>query len=373
MHPIDLPKLPDQPLVSILLTSYNYGRFIGEAIESALRQTYKNLEIIICDDESTDDSVQIIEKYARQDSRIKFVPQAHAGFGSAYNTAFQHSKGAILVLLDSDDYCAPGRVEAVVRMYCEREGVGFVSHPLIMVDRDSRYLQPLTLLDNFDEGWIADKIIRRGGLWRAMLSSGVSFRRELAPYVYPVPDKWIGADLLANTLLPLVTRVGVVREYLGYYRRHENQASGELRNFGTCDEAIESFKRFNYQMEVAIDLINARILKLKIDSPLIDVNKNFDYRLRAHAIELFAGAPIWRRIRSYATVFSLVRAHDMYKFKTKVIMVTAYGVAMLLPRRMRPRLIAALHTPNKLKTLLLGRRKNKEAVALNTGADLAAR
>ena len=76
LHPIELRPLPAQPLVSILVSNYNYGRFIGDSIQSALDQTYSNIELIVCDDGSTDDSVRIIEEYARKDSRLRLIRKA---------------------------------------------------------------------------------------------------------------------------------------------------------------------------------------------------------------------------------------------------------------------------------------------------------
>jgi glycosyltransferase involved in cell wall biosynthesis len=63
LFPIELLRLPAEPLVSILVSNYNYGRYIGESIQSALDQTYSNIELIICDDGSTDDSISVIEEY----------------------------------------------------------------------------------------------------------------------------------------------------------------------------------------------------------------------------------------------------------------------------------------------------------------------
>jgi glycosyltransferase involved in cell wall biosynthesis len=71
LQPIELPKLPENPLVSILIANYNYEKYIGETIESVLSQTYPNWEAIVCDDGSKDNSREVIETYVQKDSRIK--------------------------------------------------------------------------------------------------------------------------------------------------------------------------------------------------------------------------------------------------------------------------------------------------------------
>ena len=103
LHPIELRPLSAQPLVSILVSNYNYARYIGETIESALNQTYSNIELIVCDDGSTDDSVRIIEEYRRRDSRLQLILKANGGQASGFNAAFAASRGELLALLDSDD------------------------------------------------------------------------------------------------------------------------------------------------------------------------------------------------------------------------------------------------------------------------------
>jgi len=110
LRPVELRPLPAQPLVSILVSNYNYGRFIGDTIKSALDQTYSNIELIICDDGSTDDSVEIIERYARRDSRLQLIRKANGGQASGFNAAFAASRGEIIALLDSDDLFLPQKV-----------------------------------------------------------------------------------------------------------------------------------------------------------------------------------------------------------------------------------------------------------------------
>lgn len=90
-----------QPLVSVVLPSYNHEKYVGKAVESVLNQTYKNFELIIADDGSTDSSVEVISQY--EDSRIKFIKFEHnTGFG-AYEYGLELVQGDYIATIASDD------------------------------------------------------------------------------------------------------------------------------------------------------------------------------------------------------------------------------------------------------------------------------
>src|ERR1700752_5192170 len=110
LKPVALGPLPCRPLVSILISNYNYGEYLSDAIESALRQSYGNLEIVICDDGSTDASLNILERYEALDSQIKVVRQPNGGQSLALDTAFYNCAGDIICLLDADDVFLPNKV-----------------------------------------------------------------------------------------------------------------------------------------------------------------------------------------------------------------------------------------------------------------------
>ena len=99
------------PLVSILVSNYNYGDFVAESIESALAQTYTNCEIIVVDDGSTDSSRDTINQFA---GRIVPVFKSNGGQASAFNAGFARARGNIICFLDSDDLFLPTKVEQVV-------------------------------------------------------------------------------------------------------------------------------------------------------------------------------------------------------------------------------------------------------------------
>jgi glycosyltransferase involved in cell wall biosynthesis len=90
-----------EPLISIIITNYNYSHFIREAIESAINQDYPNKEIIIVDDGSTDDSISVIMEF---DSHITLISKENGGVSTARNVGIERSSGEYLAFLDADDY-----------------------------------------------------------------------------------------------------------------------------------------------------------------------------------------------------------------------------------------------------------------------------
>lgn len=103
------------PLVSIIIACFNGEPYLGDAVESCLGQTYLNIEIIIVDDGSADRSVEIAEKYASSDSRVKIFPALHKGYLGAINFGLDITKGEYVKFLDQDDLLSPCSIEYQVR------------------------------------------------------------------------------------------------------------------------------------------------------------------------------------------------------------------------------------------------------------------
>ncbi|MBP5406145.1 glycosyltransferase family 2 protein [bacterium] len=100
------------PMISVVMPNYNGIRFVEDALKSVLNQTYKNLELIVVDDCSTDNSPDIIEKFAQNDGRIKLFRQKNnSGVAAARNTAVQMAAGKYTALIDNDDIWEPDKLE----------------------------------------------------------------------------------------------------------------------------------------------------------------------------------------------------------------------------------------------------------------------
>jgi glycosyltransferase involved in cell wall biosynthesis len=97
-----------QPLVSVIIPSYNHARYVGQAIDSALAQTWPHIEVIVIDDGSTDDTQDRLKAYG---NRIRNIHQQNQGLSAARNTGIREAKGDWLAFLDSDDAFHPRKLE----------------------------------------------------------------------------------------------------------------------------------------------------------------------------------------------------------------------------------------------------------------------
>lgn len=114
--------MKNQPLISVITPAYNAARFIGEAIESVQNQTYSNWEMVIVDDCSTDETVEVVENYRKNDARIRLEQlEENSGSAVARNTSMKHAKGRYIAFLDSDDRWLPDKLEKQLAFMQEKD------------------------------------------------------------------------------------------------------------------------------------------------------------------------------------------------------------------------------------------------------------
>jgi len=101
-------------MISVVMPAYNSAQYIAAAIESILNQTYADFELLVIDDGSTDNTLEIVKHYAAQDSRIRLIQQQNAGVGAARNNGLHAAQYAWIALLDSDDIALADRLEKQV-------------------------------------------------------------------------------------------------------------------------------------------------------------------------------------------------------------------------------------------------------------------
>lgn len=139
------------PSASVLLPVYNGERYLAEAMESVLAQTFADFEFVIVDDGSTDGSPDILARYAKQDARVRIFRQQNVGRAESLNRAIGHSTGDLLARMDADDISLPERIEKQFRFLSEHPAVGLLAGGVELITTDRRTIQvacpPLT-----DEG-----------------------------------------------------------------------------------------------------------------------------------------------------------------------------------------------------------------------------
>lgn len=104
----------DEPLVSVIIPVYNVKKYLRQCLDSVTGQTYKNIEIILVDDGSTDDSGRICDYYANADSRIKVIHKENGGLSDARNIGIEQSNGIYINFVDSDDYICKNCIEVLL-------------------------------------------------------------------------------------------------------------------------------------------------------------------------------------------------------------------------------------------------------------------
>lgn len=205
------------PLATVLIDTYNYENFIESSIDSVINQNFpsKDIEIIVVDDGSTD---QTSEKVKRYKDRIKYIYKPNGGQASAFNAGFQESKGQYILLLDSDDYCEPNRVERVVEEFERFKEVGFILNSRKIIESNKVLYEQKPNFHNLKLDYQNLELFRNASYG----TSRTSIRKSVLQELLPLNESGmiIEADLYLNLILFFLTNVSCLNEHLTGYRIH---------------------------------------------------------------------------------------------------------------------------------------------------------
>jgi glycosyltransferase involved in cell wall biosynthesis len=346
--PDDPPAAGQSPLVSVIVNNYNYERYVGQAIDSALGQTYPHVEVIVVDDGSKDGSRAVIEGYG---DRVVAVLKDNGGQGSAFNVGFARSSGSIVVFLDSDDFLFPEAVQRVVAEYDSR--MAKTQFRLTVVDAENRptgeYPPPDIPLHRGD----VVPILLERGYYATAVASGNAYSRWALEGVLPVPedDFRYGADGYVNAVVPFQGPVHAIDVTLAAYRAHGGNFSvmaGDIRvelfHYTITHELavervlLEAAKKTGRSVRGGLMLrypghVEARLASLRIDPTrhLIPGDKRLALAWRGIVAT-------WR----YADMSTLRRALDTGWFVAVAILpldLARHVIAWKYARAARPRVI----------------------------------
>lgn len=240
----------DDVLVSIIINNYNYERYLKRAIQSALLQTYSNIELIIIDDGSTDGSNKILKNY--QDKATIKIKQ-NGGQVSAVNEGYSIARGDLIIFLDSDDMLKEEMCEKVVSIYKENKAdtISKIQYYLEVIDKNDSKKGGLYPPFKFPEKDDVRKLVVNNIFYPASPTSGNVYTRYFLDQIMPLKNKeteaFSYADIYLNTMAPFYGLVLSINSVLGFYRLHgENIMTNERLRFRPsylllkirCDEAM---------------------------------------------------------------------------------------------------------------------------------------
>lgn len=221
--------MDNHPLVSIIIPNYNHARFLEERIQSVLNQTYQNFELIILDDKSTDNSLEIINKY-KDDPHISHIVINEENTGSPFKQwtkGFSLTKGDLIWIAESDDSCSPFFLEKLVPLHIDSGAVLTFCRSQRM-DEDGRLLTTWHNEMPTDKIWEGKDFIERylGKYNIVTNASSAIFNRAILEII---PEDYLNYKGAGDWLFWLeISRRGKVRfcsESLNYFRFHENNTT----------------------------------------------------------------------------------------------------------------------------------------------------
>jgi glycosyltransferase involved in cell wall biosynthesis len=237
---------------SVIIPTYNYARYLGEAVDCALAQTYSPLEVIVVDDGSTDETPEVLARYR---DLIRTVRQPNLGPSVARNAGIAVANGDYLAFLDSDDLWQPQKLERQMARFAADPSLGLVHCGV------ETFGSPASTPRHFEEleGWVAKAMLRLEGNVMFGTGSAVVVPRRVAEEIggfdprLLVSEDWDFCYRIATRY-----RVGYVAEILVHYRVHGRGIHHDVsclersmllaleKAFRSSDPAVQSLRTYSY-------------------------------------------------------------------------------------------------------------------------------
>jgi glycosyltransferase involved in cell wall biosynthesis len=263
-------------LVSIIIPVYNSKKYILKCLNSVINQTYKNIEVILIDDGSTDETVKIIENAYKYDNRVKIYNQKNSGPSSARNNGISKAKGEYIFFIDSDDYIDKYVIENLISHYKE-DYLNGVNYKIINNEKIKKIVRDDCIIDQMYEKIVDGSI--GGFIW------GYIFEREKI--------KSIKFDSEINYMEDMIFLLEYCKQVNGvHYNKNSfyNYLLNEASISHSSDNILKNIKAINYVIKKIksyffynkLEISNSNLIKIKIrliDSEIGKITKVNDIKV----------------------------------------------------------------------------------------------
>ncbi|MCW8839091.1 MAG: glycosyltransferase family 2 protein [Thiovulaceae bacterium] len=268
-------------LISIAMCTYNGERFLKEQLDSLVNQSYKNIELIICDDCSTDNTVRIIEEYMKEDDRIKFYQnKTNLGFVKNFEKAISLCSGDYIALADQDDIWKLEKLAVFIENIKDN----------ILIYSDAELIDDNA--DKLNKHLIADKKNLVSGkcnkaflFFNCVSGNTMMFKKELIDKILPIPSEFSFHDIWIAFISSSIGTITYTNESMIYYRRYSEQVTAsKQRSYQSFFDRLKQ-KKEQYKKSARSSLNDFRCLAklnfldsdtIKLLKILVDHFENYD-------------------------------------------------------------------------------------------------
>ncbi len=235
--------MESKTLISIIVPVFNVEKYLKKCVISLIAQTYENLEIILVDDGSDDNSPKICECLAKEDSRIIVIHQSNSGVSAARNVGFEAARGEFIAFVDGDDYISPYMIESLYdRIVADQSDLAICGYK--KVNEEGHELSTATIPDMVVSGTQAIKMHYRDTAGIMVLPWDKLYHRKLFNDIrFPV-GKRCEDEAVFYLFLDLCERVSILAEPYYYYIQHKDSFMGRSYSVERLDGVEAFYKRY---------------------------------------------------------------------------------------------------------------------------------
>ena len=239
--------LENEALISIIVPVYNADRYLDKCVTSISSQTYENLEIILVDDGSSDNSPEICDWFAKKDSRILVIHQNNRGVSAARNVGIEYAKGEYLAFVDGDDYISPSMIEHLYsRVLLDQTDIAVCGYR--KVDEEGRELCVASIPDAVVTGFQAIRMHYHQTAGIMMIPVNKLYNKRLFGSVRFPEGRRCEDEATFYRIMDLCERVSILADPFYSYIQHDDSFMGREYSVERLDGVEALYERYLFYL-----------------------------------------------------------------------------------------------------------------------------